>query len=80
MTNIEVRFLFLYAGFPSIAYAKTLTSYDRRIAEQITANMRQVVDYEDREYLASVEREIELEELKYGEPYDETRSPTYSYE
>ena len=71
MRDIQVRFLFLYAGFPSIAYAPFMTNYDRRIAEQIAAHIGAKPDAEDLEYLDSVEDEIEADEDKYRQEWGE---------
>ena len=73
LPDIQVRFLLLYAGFPRMAYAPTLCNYDRRIAEQIVKHMGAKLDDEDREFLDSVEDEIQADEDKYPESYDETR-------
>lgn len=73
MTTPELRFLFLFAGLPTFAASKTFSNYDRRICEQIVAHLGWLPCAEDVEYVDSVEREIELSEIKYGEPYDETR-------
>ncbi len=73
LTNIEVRFLHFYAGFPRIAYAPKMTNHDRRVAAEIVKHMAWVADADDVEYIASVEDEIEAEETKYPEVYDEYR-------
>ncbi len=58
MTAIELRFLFLLAGFPSIAYLKTFSLSDRRVAEQIVAHLGWLPDAEDRELEDVLEDEL----------------------
>ncbi len=77
MTNIQCRFLFLLAGFPSIAYAPYMTGYDYKIAEQIAKHLGAGMDAEDvaevQELDEALEDSMVKEDDKWGRNYDETR-------
>lgn len=71
MSDVQIRFLFLLTGFPTIAASKTFTDHDRAVARQIVAHLGWLPDDEDREYLASVEDELVKEDAKYGGKWGE---------
>lgn len=73
MTDDQMRILFFATGLPTFARLPEFSSYDRRVAEQLYENLTapQERDEEDLEYELSVERDIEMENAKYGQNWGE---------